>query len=319
MSPVLSKARVAALAAFVAAAVFIPVSAASATTNAPVKLNGDWAPFNRCPVTSPAMLKASGTKNTPDCVASSSASATIKIGNLAPVTSQSDLQFGLLSNSSGFKIISPSEGSEQSAPVSEPGGLSGLICPSTNPTVAHICKELSKNGKLNKVTATLESAGYASNFSLDAGLSSGIPIVTLPVKIHLQNSFLGPNCFIGTHANPIILHPENATTPSVSAESFDGNGTPDPSGVMTAIFSTGGTQQDTSFSVPAATNCGTGGKLTKPINRKAGLPAVTGKNSLVLTNASAFLAGLTNPAAAAPNAGLDLSNDWHSAIIKNDR
>jgi hypothetical protein len=319
MSPALSKARVAAIAAFVTAAVFIPVSAASATAYTPVKLNGDWAPFNRCPVTSPAMLNASGVKNTPDCVASSSYSATIKIGHLAPVTSKSNLQFGLLSSSSGFAVISPSEGSEQSGTVTEPGGLSHLICPSTDPAIAKICKELSKSSTLNKLTATLESDGYASNFNLAAGLSSGIPIVTLPVKIHLQNSFLGQDCFIGTRANPIVLHPENATTPTVKAESFDANGTPDSTGVMTAIYSRGGTQQDTSFSVPAATGCGKGQMLNKPINRTAGLPSAAGKNSLVLTNASAYLAGLTNPSAAAPHAGVVLSNDWHSAIVKNDR
>jgi hypothetical protein len=318
MSPVLSKARVAALAAFVAAAVFIPVTAASASTSAPVKLNGDWAPFTRCPVTSPAMLHASGAKNTPDCVASASDHATIKIGKLAPVTSQSDLQFGLLSGGGTFKIISPSAGSEQSTPVAEPGGLKGLICPSTDPTIAKICKEVGSSSKLNKVVATLESAGYASNFSLAAGLSAGIPIVTLPEKIHLQNSFLGADCYIGTNANPIVLHPENATNPTVKAESFDGNGTPDKTGVMTGIYSKGGTQQDTTFSVPAATGCGKGDSLDKPINRTAGLPSASGKNSLVLTNASAFLAGLTNPGGAAPNAGVDLSNYWHSAIIKSD-
>jgi hypothetical protein len=309
---------VGALAAFVTAAVFIPVSAASASTSAPVKLNGDWAPFNRCPVTNPAMLKASGAKNSPDCVASSSNSATIKIGKLAPVTSASNLQFGLLSGSSGFKIISPSGGSEVSTPVSEPGGLKGLICPSTDPTIKRICQEVGKSPKLNKVTATLESAGYASDFSLAAGLSAGIPIVTLPEKIHLQNSFLGSDCYIGTNADPIVLHPENATTPNVKAEGFDGNGTPDKTGVMTGIYSKAGTQQDKSFSVPAATGCGKGSSLDKPINRTAGLPSAAGKNSLVLTNASAFLAGLTNPAAAAPNAGVDLSNYWHSAIVKSD-
>lgn len=66
--------------------------------------------------------------------------------------------------------------------------------------------------------------------------------MTLPVKIHLRNPFLGPKCYIGTNANPIVLHPENATNPVVQTESFDWNGMPDPTGVMFAIFSNGGTQ-----------------------------------------------------------------------------
>jgi len=191
-----------------------------------------------------------------------------------------------------------------------------MICPASKPPIRQLCKTLARNRKLDKVTATLGSAGAPSDFNLGAGLSSGIPIVTLPVKIHLQNPFLGPKCYIGTNANPIVLHPENATNPVVNSEAFDGDGTPDPTGVMFAIFSNGGTQQDTSFSVPAATGCGKHGKLDGPINLKGGLPAPAGKNSLVLTNASAFLAGLGDPSAAAPNAGVDLSKFWHSAIIK---
>ena len=316
MIPALSKARVAALAALITAAVLIPLSAASASVPQSVRLNGDWAPFNRCPVTNTAMLQADGVNNTPLCVASSSPSGTIKIGNMAPSTSQSDLQFGLVNSSAGFAVIAPQQGAVKSAPAAQPGGLSGMICPSSKRSIAQLCKTLAQSSKLNKVIGTLRSAGDPSDFNLVAGLSKGIPIVTLPVKIHLQNPFLGPQCYIGTNANPIVLHPENATTPAVNTESFDGNGTPDPAGVMFAIFSNGGTQQDTSFSVPAATGCGPGGSFDGPINLKGGLPSPAGQNSLVLTNASAFLTGLANPSAAAPNAGADLSRYWHSAIIK---
>jgi hypothetical protein len=317
MIPVPSWARAAVVAVFATATVLIPLSAASASVHQSVTLNGDWAPFNRCPVTNTAMLQADGVNNTPFCVASSSPSGTLKIGNMAPTTSQSDLQFGLVLSSAGvFTVIAPRQGAVQSAPVNVSGGLSGMICPSSSRPIALLCKILAKNPKLNTVIATLQSAGAPSNFNLGAGLSSGIPIVTLPVQVRLQNLFLGPKCSIGTNANPIVLQPENATTPVVQTESFDGNGTPDPTGVMSAIFSTGGTQQDTSFSVPAATGCGLAGTLDAPINMKAGLPSPAGKNSLVLTNASAYLAGLTDPSAAAPNAGIDLSKYWHSAIIK---
>jgi len=261
------------------------------------------------------MRQADGVNETPLCVASSSPSGTIKIGNLAPSTSQSDLQFGLISSSAGFTIIPPQQGAVQSAPVRQPGGLSGMLCPSTKPPLRALCKTLAHDRNLNKVIATLGSAGAPSDFNLAAGLSKGIPIVTLPVKIHLQNPLLGTRCYIGTNANPIVLHPENATNPVVQSESFDGNGTPDPTGVMFAIFSNGGTQQDTSFSVPAATGCGAGGRFDGPINLKGGLPSPARQNSLVLTNASAFLTGLSDPAAAAPNAGADLSKFWHSAII----
>jgi hypothetical protein len=315
MIPTPSKARVAAFAAFAAAAVVMPLTAASASVHQSVKLNGDWAPFNRCPVDNTAMLQADGASKVPLCVASSSPSGTIKIGNMAPSTSQSDLQFGLISSAGAFTVIAPQQSAVQSAPVRQPGGLSRMLCPSTKPPIRALCKTLAHDKSLNKVIATLQSAGAPSDFNLIAGLSKGIPIVTLPVKIHLQNPLLGTRCFIGTNASPIVLHPENATNPVVQSESFDGNGTPDPAGVMFAIFSNGGTQQDTSFSVPAATGCGERGRFDGPINLKGGLPSPAGQNSLVLTNASAFLGGLANPAGDAPNAGADLSKFWHSAII----
>lgn len=316
MIPARSRARFAAVAAFVTAAVLIPLSSASASVHRSVELNGDWAPFTRCPVDNPAMLQTDGVTETPYCVASSSPSATLTIGSLPVTTSTSDLQFGLVSTSAGFTVIPPQRGAVQSAPVVEPGGLSGLICPGSKGPLAELCKVLPRDRRLNTVVATLESAGNPSNFSLLAGLSSGIPIVTLPVKIHLQNALLGRNCYIGTDANPIVLNPENATNPDVSAQSFDGNGTPDTSGVMALIYSTGGTQQDTSFSVPAATGCGTHGRFDALINTNGGLPSAAGSNSLVLTNASAYLAGFNNPSAAAPNAGAVFSQYWHSAITK---
>src|SRR5215469_13208651 len=166
-----SKARVAAFAAFVTAAVVMPLSAASAST-ASVKLNGDWAPFNRCPVDNTAMLQADGANKVPLCVASSSPSGTIMIGNMTPTTSQSDLQFGLISSSAGFTVIAPQQGAVQSAPVAQPGGLSGMICPASKPPIRQLCKTLARNRKLDKVTATLGSAGAPSDFNLGAGLSS---------------------------------------------------------------------------------------------------------------------------------------------------
>ena len=305
------RARLALLGGLTVAAVLVP-SAASAHTKG-VTLNGDWAPFNRCPVDAPAMLSADGVTNTADCVASSSPSGTIKIGNLTVAGGQSSLQFGLINNTStGFSIVAPQSGAIASAPAQIPGGLAALLCPSSNPHIATLCRHLA-HSKLNNVKATIESAGSPSNFSLLGGLSAGTPIVTLPVKLVLSNPLLGRNCSIGTNSDPIVLHPENAAAPTVQAENFDGNGTPDSSGVMLAIFSTGQTQTDTTFSVPGATGCGPFGLGDAIINQKVGLPSASG-NSLTLTNASAYLGGLATPAAAAPNDGKDLSSYWHSAV-----
>jgi hypothetical protein len=310
-----NRARFALLGALTLAAVLVPVTAASATTAKTVTLNGDWAPFNRCPVDNPVMLAADGVTNVALCVASNAPSGSVKVGNLTLTGSQSNLQFGLINNvSTGFSVVSPPGGALAVAPALVPGGLQALLCPSKNPVISQDCEHLARNNKLNQVTATIESAGNPSNFSLAAGLSSGLPILTLPVKIQLKNPLLGPHCSIGSTASPIVLHPENVTTPNVQAEAFDANGTPDPAGVLLTIFSLGGTQGDTTFSVPGATGCGPAGLADALINHNESLPAASG-NSVVLNDASAHLTGSANPPAAAPNQGRDLSAYWHSAVL----
>ncbi|MBV9384199.1 MAG: hypothetical protein JOY82_17140 [Streptosporangiaceae bacterium] len=300
------------LAALAALAVFIPASAAPAAT---VTLGGDWAPFTRCPVDDPAMLAADGTSSVAFCVASDSPSGSIKIGNITAPTQDTNLQLGLVENTStgAFSVVAPSGGAIVTAPIQVPGGLLGLMCPSNIPVVSAVCQQITSS-RLNAVTAVVQPAGNPSGFSLAAGLGTGTPIVTVPVKIQLRNPLLGPDCYLGSNSHPILLHPQNLTTPQVSSEQFDANGTPDPSGVMFALVTTGGTQGDSSAAIPGATGCGLLGLLDFAVDLKVGLPSAAGNNTVTLNNASAYLVGLNDPAAAAPSDGKDLSSYWHSAV-----
>jgi hypothetical protein len=313
MRPILKRMCMGMIGAVSAVAVFIPASGASAATPT---LAGDWAPFNRCPVTDPAMLAATGTTTTAFCVVSDSPSGTIKIGNVTATTGDTNLQVGVIENASTgtFSVVAPPAGAVVEAPVQIPGGLLGLICPSSVPVVTAVCNEIT-NSQLNTVTAVVQSAGTPSNFSLTAGLSSGKPILTVPVKIQLVNPLLGSDCYLGSNSDPILLQPENTTTPAIQIEEFDGNGTPDATnGVMTAIFSTGGTQGDDTAAIPGASGCGLLGVLDPAVDLKDGLPSASGNNSVVLNDASAYLAGLENPESVAPNDGQDLANFWQSAV-----
>lgn len=313
MRPTLKRMCMGVLGVLSAVAVFIPASGVSAAT---VTLAGDWAPFNRCPVTDPAMLAATGTSSVALCVASHSTSGAIKIGNITATTGDTDLQVGLVQNTSTgvYSVVAPSGGALVAAPVQIPGGLLGLMCPSNIPAVTAVCDEIT-NSQLNAVTAVVEPAGTPSNFSLEGGISSGVPIITVPVKIHLENPLIGPDCYIGSDSAPILLQPENATAPAIQIEQFDGNGTPNATnGAMAAIFSTGGTQEDNTAAIPGASGCGLLGILDLAVDLKVGLPSASGNNSLLLNDASAYLAGLTDPASAAPNDGQDLASFWQSAV-----
>jgi hypothetical protein len=309
MSPSRKTARIAMAGALAALAALIPAGSASAVTPA-----GDWAPFSRCPVDDPAMLSADGSLTVGQCLASSSPRGSIKLGNTTATTGNSDLQVGLISSGGSFSLVTPPGSGIVADPAQVPGGLLGLMCPSDVPLVSAVCRQATDNA-LNNVTATVRPAGVPADFDLAAGLGAGQPILTLPVKIHLQNPLLGSGCFIGSDADPILLRPKNLTAPTGSFARFDGDGTRNPTaGVMLRIGLHGTSQGDDSFAVPGATGCGVLGLLSPAINVKTGLPSPAGNNNLVLSDTTTFLGGLNSPRTFAPDAGRQLSAFWHSAV-----
>jgi hypothetical protein len=319
------------LAALAAAGMF---TLNTAHAQSAVTLNGGWAPFNRCPVNSAAMLAADGVNVTDYCIASNSTSGILSLGTMgvihlgpvsignAPVTAgKSDAQFGAaVANGTfdGITGISPSGGAVLADPALVPGGLLGLMCPSTNPVISQVCNGLTNNS-LNEVVATLESAGTPTNFNLFAALQTGVTVVTLPVKVHLTNALLGSGCYIGSNSHPILLNPQNTAIGGAGSEFYDFNGNVDPNGALEVIAVTGATQSDTTFAVPAASGCTL---LNIPfsqiildavLNLKVGLPSPAGRNYVTLNNVTESVMSPTtsNPAVT----GADFAAAWQSAIV----
>jgi hypothetical protein len=304
-------------AAFVAAAAVVTPTAAADTraVAAPPTLAGLWAPVNRCPVDAPAMRAADGLTVAASCVSSSAASGTIKLGSTTITTGATDLQLGLLNTEGVYTTVAPAGGAVVGAPVDIPGGLLGLMCPSRIPVISDICRQI-VDSRLNRVIATIESAGAPRNFDLNAGATVGAPIVTLPVKIRLNNPFLEPNCYIGSNSNPILLKPANLTQPEGGIVGFDADGSPNPAGEMGYLRLTGASQGDSTFAVPGATGCGLLGLLSGAVNLKQGLPSPAGRNSLVLNNATTNIGGFLAPYAFAPTQGQQLADRWHAAVVR---
>jgi hypothetical protein len=284
------KLRTAIVGALAALVALVAASSASA-----VRLSGLWAAFNRCPVDDPAMLAGSAGA----CVASDSPHGSFRIGKTTTLTGDTNLQFGIVGNAfggGGLSIVSPPGGAIVSAPASVPGGLLGLPI-GTN------------------VTATVEPAGALSDFNLIGGLSQGQPIVTVPVKIHLQNPFLGNSCYIGSNANPMVLRPANTLPVDITQVAFedtDLDGTANTSGVLDWIQISGLTQGDSTFSVPTAMGCGLAGSLNAQVNGRLGLPSPSGNNNLVLNHA---VSSLRLPSGGGPVTGQQFSDSWHSAVL----
>jgi DNA-binding beta-propeller fold protein YncE len=274
----------------------VATSSAGTTTGAHQEFQagpGLWAPNYRCPVDDPAMLSTDGVNAIGFCLASNSTHGSIKIGNLATqTTGNTNLQAGVVVEGSTFTIVPPSGGALVADPVDIP------------------------NTPVGTVTAVTQSAGTPSDFDLLAGIQTGVPIITLPIKIQLQNPALGPSCFIGSDQDPIVLHPANTDLSNATVDFgvfFDPNGAPNPSGPMGTIATYGAVQGDDTFSVPGATGCGPNGdgSLDAVVNAVVGLPSPSGNNHLVLedaTSAIALAGGFGG------GTGQQLSDYWHVAF-----
>jgi sugar lactone lactonase YvrE len=256
---------------------------------------GAWAPFNRCPVDDPAMLATDGVNKLALCLGSNSTHGNIKIGNLpVQTTGNTNLQAGIVLDESdfSFSVIPPPGG----ALVADPVQITGT--------------------PVGTVTAVTQSAGTPTDFDLFAGIQTGVPIITLPIKIQLQNPALGPSCFIGSEQDPILLHPQNNDFSNAISVGgffqFDPNGTPNLAGPLTSLAITGAVQGDDTFAVPGASGCGPNGdgSLDPVVNAVVGLPSPSGNNHLVLQDAASALAlvpfGTGN--------GQQLSDYWHTAF-----
>jgi len=113
--------------------------------------------------------------------------------------------------------------------------------------------------------------------------------VSLPVKVHLINSVLGNNCYVGSNAEPIELElitgttkppsPNSPITGSAGSTSLTGNGVTDV---------TGGTYVDNSFFAPGANGCVLTlfgyppSSLDEEIDAMSDLPSEAGSNSAIL-------------------------------------
>ncbi|MER8036319.1 hypothetical protein ACWEP8_30220 [Streptomyces hydrogenans] len=313
MPLVSARTKLATVSALTALGAFASMGTATAAT--PV-LNGGWGPSTRCPVDAGPMLASDGLDTSPQCVVSYSFSGSIKLGNTTVPTGKTNLQIGVVQNADGTNtVVAPAGGALIADSATVPGGLMGLMCPSDIPFITDICRQLS-DAKLNKITATMESVGTPSAFDQIAGVLTDQPIVTIPVRIRLQNPFLGDNCYIGTKANPILLRPRNLDAPSFGVVRFNGDGSANEEGDLSRLDLLGSTQYDDTFAVPGASGCGLGwfGLIDGAVNLKTGLPAASGKNKLTLNDTQTHLTGLYAPGVLAPDAGKAFSQNWHSAV-----
>lgn len=261
--------------AFVAGCVASLALAASASA-APT---GEYVNFAQCPTGNSAVTT---------CVYAQTTGGEFDIGSTAvPLKNAETLQGGLERGEEGFYNLVPALNGEtlSKTPQTVPGGLLKIVAPESWPSwLQAIFNEFINEG-LTGVTATTELVGTARLAPL-AVLSGKGTALELPVRVHLENPFLGGGCYVGSASNPITVALTSGTTsPPPPNEPITGS-------PGTHSFRAGGTilviSEDSlvnnSFAAPEAEGCGgIFSFLVDPaVDAEVGLPSAAGHNTAIL-------------------------------------
>jgi hypothetical protein len=249
------------------------------------KLEGELTVFEQCP-TSNAELEA--------CLYGTTSSGEFIVGKkTVPITNPIIIQGGFTVNheTGALGFVGAANGETISkSPQTLPGGLAGLInCNEIHELVLRLSCELVFQNGLTGVTATTELAAPASNIVLnEANLfqQKGIAL-SLPIKVKLNNPFLGSACYIGSNAHPIMLElTTGKTNPPPPNKPIKGKlGSVTENEAETIIFVKENTLVNNSFAAPGAEGCGVLPPIIDPVvNLQAGLPAAAGRNTAILNN-----------------------------------
>jgi hypothetical protein len=270
--------------AAVSAIVVALLGAASASAH-----SGEFAKFNYCPSTTAEVNK---------CLYAVTNSGSIVLGKkTTPIESAVTLQGGYSKENlvTGVsKFFGATNGVTLSkTPQSVPGGLLGIVPPESSPPLVKLLSKFFFENSITGVNATLELAKPASEIELNEfGLiyEEGVAL-KLPVKVHLENPFLGSSCYVGSSSSPIIWNlttgttsPPGSPSPNKPISGFSGFGSLKENGEIAQLTET--ELVENAWAAPAATGCG--GVLSflvdPVIDSMLGLPASAGYNTSILDN-----------------------------------
>jgi hypothetical protein len=269
-----------ALTAMLAAALTTLAFAGSASA----KLTGEFTKFQFCPWTNPEVTR---------CINSLNTGGEVVLGNKkTPIVNPVTLQGGYSTPEEGpSKFFAATNGvtlSKAAQPV--PGGLLGIVPPeSSPPLVKALSKFFFENG-LTGVNSVLELAKPASEIKISQdALAEGVGVaLKLPVKIKLENPFLGKNCYVGSSSSPVYWNLTSGTTsppgPNTPISGFPGEIEFLEEGRILGLSKS--KLVDNAWAAPSASGCGgILSFLVNPIiNGQVGLPAAAGRNTAILEN-----------------------------------
>jgi hypothetical protein len=281
-----------ALAALLIAALAVLALSASAQAT----LTGAFTRFANCPYKNTEVRK---------CLVSVTESGEVILGSKkVPIVNPVTLQGGIgpVDEETEFgKMFAATNGITLSkTPQPVPGGLAGLVnCKEIKEPLLRVACELALENKFTGASSTLELARPASQVLVSEfriAAEEGVAL-KLPIKIHLENPFLGSNCYVGSESSPIIWELTSGKTappaPNTPINGFGGEGAFLEGGRIIELKNN--VLVDNAWAAPGATGCG--GSLVEllldpVVNVSAGLPAEAGHNTAILKGTASTTSAL---------------------------
>jgi hypothetical protein len=276
----------------------VALTALGLAGSAQAKLTGNYTKFANCPYTNELMEK---------CVYSVTESGEVKLGNkTVPIEKQVVLQGGYgEANAEGFSpFYAATNGITLSkAPQNVPGGLLGIVPDASSPFLVKALIKFFLENSLTGVNSTLELAKPASAIRVNENNLAGEvgTALEMPVKVHLENPFLGKKCFVGSESSPIIWKLTTGTT-APPAPNTAITGSPGVAEFLEEgriLVLKGSKLVDNAWSAPTANGCGgiLSFLVTPIINAQLG-STTAGHNTAILNGtlniASAFAVNKNN-------------------------
>jgi len=266
-----------------AAAVSLAVLALASQALA-LKPTGGFVNFGDCPLENPAVSI---------CVFGQTTSGEFKIGTTeVPLTKTVTLQGGIRINEAEEAVfVAAKDGNTLSkTPETVPGGLLKILAPEFFPEpLKKIFNEFINKG-ITGVTATTELVG-TPGFNFSKLLTKEGTALSLPVRVHLENTFLGSKCFVGSAAHPVNVEfttgttnpppPNTPITGSVGELEFKEGGA--------IVVANNNKLVNNTFAAPVAEGCGSQilfglftGLIDGAVDSQLGLPSASGHNTAIL-------------------------------------
>jgi len=251
-----------------------------------LKPTGDFVNFGNCP------QKVTGVNY---CVFAQTSSGEFKIKKTTvPITKTITLQGGIIDNeeTGAETFVNAANGAEtlSKTPQSVPGGLLKVMLPTFFPEPLKLIFNEFINKGPTGVNATTELVGNVSISRLNLIIKSGAALV-LPVRVHLENEFLGPSCYVGSKAHPVNLELTTGTTspPPPNTPITGSAGTAEIKDEENLVILRNNTLVNNTFAAPEAEGCGSQilfglftGIIDSAVDSQLELPSASGNNTAIL-------------------------------------